>query len=299
MRARDYRAAWTLERAVIAARDPTTRDDPRLPYHQRWVWDGRAIDGVDVLVRCYHGLGDTLQFARYLPALVRRAARVMVETPARLHPLLGGIEGVTLHAFDPAQPLRPHACDIEITELAGALQLAPDDVPVPYLHTAAGPLAAGTLGLCHQAGDWDQERSFAETLLAPIAARHRCLSLVASPSMLPVLNPAGCPFDLAATATLVAGCTAVVTVDTMIAHLAGALGRPTWLLLKAAPDWRWNPARRDSDWYPTMRLHAQPRPGDWTSVVDAVGREIDAFFDDQGETIHGQPAESVGARLLG
>lgn len=299
MRARDYAAAWALERGVMAARDPATRDDPSLPYHQRWVWDGSSLDDVDVLVRCYHGLGDTLQFARYLPALARRARRVTVEAPVRLHPLIAGIADVNLHPFDPAHPLKPHVCDIEITELPGALELAPGDAPSPYLCAAPAPIPPLTVGLCHQAGDWDADRSLPEVLLAPIAERHRCLSLVAAPSALPVINPDGCPFDLAATAALVAGCVAVVTVDTMVAHLAGALGRPTWLLLKHQPDWRWDPARHDSDWYPTLRLHAQPRAGDWTPVLARVTGELDAFFDDQGVTIHGQPAQPVGARLLG
>ncbi len=299
MRARDYAVAWALERQVIAARDAATRDDPSLPYHQRWVWDGRPVDGVDVLVRCYHGLGDTLQFARYLPALARRAGTVTVEAPVRLHPLLAGIAEVSLHAFDPAHPLKPHSCDIEITELPGALQLTPVDAPTPYLRAAPAPIPPLTIGLCHQAGDWDADRSLPEALLAPLAARHRCLTLVAAPSTLPVINPDGCPFDLAATAALVAGCAAVVTVDTMVAHLAGALGRPAWLLLKHQPDWRWDPARPDSDWYPTLRLRAQPRAGDWATVVASVSRELDAFFDDQGETNHGQPAQPLGARLLG
>lgn len=299
MRARDYPAAWALEREVIASRDRATRDDPRLPYHQRWVWDGRSVDGADVLVRCYHGLGDTLQFARYLPALVRRAGSVTVEAQARLHPLLASIADVSLHAFDPAHPLKPRACDVEITELPGALELAPGAVPFPYLRAAPAPIPPLTTGLCHQAGDWDVDRSLTEALLAPLAERHRCLTLVAAPSRLPVINPDGCPFDLAATAALVAGCAAVVTVDTMVAHLAGALGRPTWLLLKHQPDWRWDPARHDSDWYPTLRLHTQARPGDWEPVVAEVSRELDAFFDDQGETIHGQPAQPVGARVLG
>ncbi|WP_277978756.1 glycosyltransferase family 9 protein [Sphingomonas phyllosphaerae] len=299
MRARDYAAAWALERQVIAARDPATRDDPSLPYHQRWVWDGSAVDGVDVLVRCYHGLGDTLQFARYLPALVRRARSVTVEAPVRLHALLAGIAEVSLHPFDPARPLKPSSCDIEITELPGALELAPDDGPACYLRVAPAPIPAFTVGLCHQAGDWDADRSLPEALLAPIAERHRCLSLVAAPSTLPVINADGCPFDLAATAALVAGCAAVVTVDTMVAHLAGALGRPTWLLLKHQPDWRWDPTRHDSDWYPTVRLHAQPRAGDWMPVLARVASELHAFFDDQGETNHGQFAQPVGARLLG
>ena len=76
MRAEDYGAAWRLADETLRTRDPATRDDPTVPFHLRWVWDGRPFDGRDVLVRCYRGLGDTLQFARYLPLLAERAASV-------------------------------------------------------------------------------------------------------------------------------------------------------------------------------------------------------------------------------
>ena len=294
MREERYDDAWAIERAVLAARDSSTRDDPTLSYHQRWVWDGRGVDGRDVLVRCYHGLGDTLQFARFLPLLVQRARSVTVEAPARLHALLR-FSGVMLAAFDEAHPLPPSECDIEITELASALRCAPCDVPVPYLHAAPAPLPADTIGLCWQAGDWDADRWVPPALLEPIASRHRCVSLVSASTTLPVINPEGCPFNLAATAALVAGCALVITVDTMIAHLAGALGRPTWLLLKAAPDWRWDPARRDSAWYPHTRLYAQPTAGDWHTPVATIACDLDMI---QGED-HGQPPQPVGARVLG
>jgi len=91
-----------------------------------------------------------------------------------------------------------------------------------------------------------------------------------------VSNPAGCPADMGETAALVAAVDLVITVDTMIAHLAGAMGRPTWLLLKAEPDWRWDPARRDTPWYPTMRLYPQAARGDWSSVLAAVRADLAA-----------------------
>lgn len=294
MRAARYDTAWSIEQETLAARDPATRDDPARPYHERWVWDGRTFDDRDVLVRCYHGLGDTLQFARYLPALAARARSVVLEAPARLHALLR-IPGVALAAFDPAHPLPPSQVDIEITELAFALRIAPGDVASSYLSVAPAPLRDDTIGLCWQAGDWDAKRWVPEALLLPLASAHHCLSLVSAPTTLPVLNPEGCPFDLPATAALVAGCALVVTVDTMIAHLAGALGRPTWLLLKAEPDWRWNPARRDSDWYPDIRLYPQSTPGDWAAPLAAVARDLATFEGD----LNGQPAQSLGARLLG
>ena len=117
MRAGDFAGAWALSELVLAARDPATRDDSTRPYHQRWVWDGRPFDGEDVLVRCYHGLGDTIQFARHLPTLARRARSLTVEAQPRFCPLLASIEGIDrLHPFDVARPLPPSECDLEITE---------------------------------------------------------------------------------------------------------------------------------------------------------------------------------------
>ncbi|WP_298814814.1 glycosyltransferase family 9 protein [uncultured Sphingomonas sp.] len=275
MRRGDYAAAFAIGDAVIAARSPAERDDPRVDYHRRWVWDGRAFDGEDVLVRCYHGLGDTIQFARFLPLLKQRARSVTVEAPARLHHLLATIPGVDrLIPFDHAAPAKPFACDIEITELPQALRATPGDAAVPYLRASPAALPAGTIGLCYSSGDWDHDRRVPPTLLAPLCEGHRCLSLVAEPTDLAVLNPAGCPFDIDATASLVAACALVITVDTMIAHLAGALGRPTWLMLKAEPDWRWAPGARDTPWYPTMRLYAQPHAGDWTGVVEEIACDL-------------------------
>lgn len=271
MRAGRWDEAWAIEARVLAARDPSTRDDPRLPYHQRWVWDARAFDGRDTLVRCYHGLGDAIQFARFLPALAARAASVTVEAPAALHPLLAQLdERLVLAAFDQAHPLPPSACDIEMSELPLALRLAPSACAVPYLAATATTLPAGTVAICYGTGGWDPGRDIPAALLAPIVAGRPAVTLMPEPTGLPVLNPAGCPMDMMDTAALIAGSALVVTVDTMVAHLAGALGRPTHLLLKAEPDWRWNPQARTSAWYPSIRQRVQPRPGDWAGVVDEV-----------------------------
>lgn len=274
MREGRYVDAWAMEAATIAGRDPATRDDPALPYHRRWVWDGRPVEGRDVLVRCYHGLGDTIQFARYLPVLAARARSVTVEVQARLIPLLRGLGADRLHPFDVADPLKPSECDVGITELPGALRVAPDALAAPYLAWDAAELPPGTIGLCATAGDWDADRSIPDERFRPIAERFPTFVLTPGETMLPCLNPEGCPFDMGATAALVAGAELVLTVDTMIAHLAGAMGRPVWLLLKSDPDWRWDPAAGTSAWYPSMRLHAQPRPGDWNAVLASVERDL-------------------------
>jgi len=278
MAAGDFAAAFRASDAVLAAHDPATRDDPSLPYHRRWVWDGRPPEGRDVLVRCYHGLGDTLQFCRYLPALRSRARRVTLEAQPELCGLLQGFPGIdALHGFDPAHPLPPAECDVEIMELAHALRLPP--TPTPYLHSAAPPagppagLLAGHVGFCWQAGLWNAARSVPPALLVP---------LLSIPGLVPVCLQRGAPailgtdplhgsMDIAAMARLLSGLAAIVTVDTMIAHLAGALGRPVFLLLHHEPDWRWTPP---NTWYASVRQYAQRQPGEWSDPLRRLADDL-------------------------
>jgi hypothetical protein len=277
MRAERYEDAWALAAETLGERDPATRDDPDAPYHRRWVWDGHSLDGRHVLVRCYHGLGDTIQFARFLPLLADRAAAVTVEVQPRLVDLIRTVDPrLKVAPFDEANPLPQQEVDVGITELDFALRASPRDARPPYLKAPRAVLPAGTIALCHRAGAWDPERSLPSALFARVCARARCITLASEATDLPVLNPRGCPFDMAATAALIVGAELVITVDTMVAHLAGALGRPTWLLLKAEPDWRWAPDRLDSSWYPSMRLYVQPRPGDWTAVVERIEQDLAA-----------------------
>lgn len=279
MREGDYERAWDLHRDALASRPDQGCDDPALPYHLRWVWDTRDVGGRHVLVRCYHGLGDTIQFLRFLPPLRQRAASVTLEIQPRLIPLLGGDPPADrVVPFDPARPRTPAECNLEIMELSFALQCRPAAFPPPYLTVAPAPLAPGTIGICTRAGDWDQARSIPPELLLPLCEGRECITLDPQPAQLPVSNPEGCPFDIAKTAALIAGTALVITVDTMVAHLAGALNRPTWLLLKHEPDWRWSPRSERSEWYPTMRLYAQPQAGDWASVVKAVHRDLASFL---------------------
>jgi hypothetical protein len=275
IRAGDHVAAWAVSERQAALRPREERDNPALPYHLRWVWDLAPLEGRDVLVRCYHGLGDTIQFLRFLPELRRRAASVTLEVQPRLIPLLPNDCADRVHPFDPAHPLKPAERDVEIMELSFALRTAPGACPPPYLMTPPADLPPGTIGLCCVSGDWDSQRSIPPDLFAPLVQGRECVTLDAQPTTLPVRNPQGCPFDMAQTAALVAGCALVITVDTMIAHLAGALGRPVWLLLKHEPDWRWAPRSGRSEWYPSARLYAQPRPGDWASVIDTVAHELE------------------------
>jgi hypothetical protein len=277
MRAGAFDEAWAVSDAVLAARDPATRDDPALPYHMRWVWDGRRFEGRRVLVRCYHGLGDTVQFCRYLPLLRRGVGHVTVEAQPELVPLLRTLPGHDrLIPFRPDAPAPESECDIEIMELAHALRAAPHGAP--YLAADPLPRPAGGLlvGLCWRAGGWDPGRSVPLAALAPLGRVPGVglVSLQRGPG-LEELTAEGAPAvldcgdrsaDVMAVARLLATLDLVVTVDTMVAHLAGALGRPTWLLLRAEADWRWM-SGRNSVWYDSVRLYRQSEPGRWEAPL--------------------------------
>ena len=255
---------------MLAGRDPATRDDPGQPYHLRWVWDGTPVAGRRVLVRCYHGLGDTVQFCRYLPALRERAAHVTLEVQAPLVPLLAGLAD-TVVPFDPARPLPPDEVDREIMELAHVLRLLPDSAP--YLAVPAS--AVRGLGVCWAAGEWDPGRSIPVAELAPLRGLAPLVSLQRGPvagdgAVLGAVDPLGGSMDLMRLAALVAGLEAVVTVDTMVAHLAGALGRPAAVLLKHDADWRWGLGERCA-WYGSVQLVRQRDSGIWRGVAEAAG----------------------------
>ncbi len=288
MRSGDFPAAWAVSDAVLAARDPATRDDPRLPYHLRWVWDGRDPTGQQVLVRCYHGLGDTLQFCRFLALLRPRVAGLTLEVQPELLGLLQDLPGPDrITPFDLNRPSPESECDVEIMELPYLLRTAPG--PAPYLSAAPLPRPApGRLvGVCWQAGGWDPGRSLPLAMLAPLAALPgvRLVSLQRGPGAAQAGEPGAPPLllagdgcmDVARMARLLASLDLVVTVDTMVAHLAGALGRPAWVLLQAEADWRWMAGRMDSPWYPSLRLYRQTGPGDWRAPLAQARNDLAAW----------------------
>ncbi|MBV8458107.1 MAG: hypothetical protein JO122_15990 [Acetobacteraceae bacterium] len=284
IRAGDFEAAWRINDRVLAERGEVP-DDPRLPYHLRFVWDGRPFAGCDVLVRCYHGLGDTLQFARYIPLLRKRVARVTLQAQSELVPLLRSLPGVDrLMPFRVDQPLPPAECDIEVMELSHALRLPPETAPPPYLavseekvREARQRLGAGLLiGLCGRCGGWNPGRSVPVEVLAravPEGARLVKLERGACRGI-GWVNPDD-PLDgIMHSAALVCAVDLVVAADTMIAHLAGALGRPVFLLLQHRADWRWMEGRRDSPWYPRMRIYRQRGAGSWLEPLEEVRRDL-------------------------
>jgi hypothetical protein len=275
MREGRWEAAWRL--SDIALAQPR---DWSLPRHLQKVWQGARIDGRRVLLRCYHGLGDTLQFIRFVPALRERAAEVTTWAQPALIPLLRTLPGIgPLLPLHDGAPQAEYDLDLEIMELAHLLRLTPAALPgrTPYLHPPRHPpLGPGLhVGLVWAAGGWDATRSIPPCLLAPLAGipgvvLHLLQRGVALDDWPGAPARRSGSDDVMATASLMTALDLVISVDSMPAHLAGALARPTWLLLREGADWRWMQGRQDSPWYPSMRLFRQPRAGDWADVAGRV-----------------------------
>ena len=283
MRRGDFTAAWEVSDAVLASRAGVPCW--HLPRHEQYVWDGTPLDGRRVLVRCYHGLGDTLQFIRYAPLLRSIAAGTTFWAQPALIPLLRTVPGIgRLEPLHDGAYEREYDVDVEVMELSHVFRGTPDTLPaaVPYLHVDPAPLPRDgrlAVGLAWRAGDWDERRSIPIDLLRPLAeipgvAIHvlqRGSALRERPADFGTDSGSDDPLEAA---RVMRALDLVVTVDSMPAHLAGALGVPVWTLLHAEPDWRWMDDREDSPWYPTMRLVRQERAGDWESVIARVAREI-------------------------
>ena len=285
---RDYEARLSVPAFADPAWSPTV---PR--------WDGSEPRGRTILLVAEQGLGDAIQFVRLATLLATRGARVIVQAPRALATLLRTVEGVA-SVVAPGEPLPPHDAWLPLLSLAGALGIDATSIParVPYLAADASRrrdlaitlaaqgevLRAGLAWAGNPRNTNDRRRSAPLAALAPLLSLPGIawfalskddgedqLRAVPEASRLVVLDARR---DFDGTAALVAEVDLVVTVDTSIAHLAGALARPTFVLLPHHADWRWRTAREDSDWYPTVRLFRQPAPGDWASVVAAVSAAI-------------------------
>lgn len=287
MRAGDFETAWQISDAALGERLRSARDNAALPRHLQSLWDGRPLRGQRVLVHCYHGLGDTLQFVRLLPRLRREAAEVTLWAQPALLGLLRGLKGMDrLEALHDGASSCERDADVELMELAHAQRLCRDTIPaaVPYLdllvprRTRSGSLR---VGIVWRAGAWDARRSIPAAALAPLASvrglRWVSLQFPRASAPLRALD-AGCR-DLIELARRTRALDLLISVDTMNAHLAGALGCPVWVLLPTPCDWRWMERGETTPWYPTMRLLRQPTSGDWSSVIARLAGELARWRD--------------------
>ncbi len=257
-------------------------------------WDGADIAGRTILLHVEQGIGDTLQFVRYAPLLAHRGAHVIVLCQPPLKRLLMEMDDVSVVADgEPLPGFDLHLPLMSLPRLFGTT-LATIPADVPYLRADPVDVRAwnGKLGDKNHfkiglvwAGNRrhlnDRNRSCTLAALAPLAdvSGIRLYSLQKGEAAAEIRNaPTNMDFadlngelvDFADTAAVITCLDLVITVDTAVAHLAGALARPAWLLLPFAPDWRWMLAREDSPWYPSLRLFRQNQAGDWGGVLTAV-----------------------------
>ena len=288
----DFVAAWKISDALLTVL--RTQDHRVVPRHEQSVWDGRPLAAKRVLVRCYHGLGDTIQFIRYAALLKRVAAKVIVWVQPSLIPLLRSVDGIDqLLPLHDGVPEVEYDVDVELNELPYVFRTTVESIPaeVPYLHVEAArqlhveaaPLSSPSepirVGLIWQSGEWDASRSIPFPLLRPLSKLRgiqwhilqRDAQSAGWNGDLGVLSGGDNPLD---DARVMRALDLVISVDTMTAHLAGALGQLTWTLLPFNADWRWMNDRTDSPWYPTMRLFRQKREADWDAVIEEVAQEL-------------------------
>ncbi|MCB8881974.1 tetratricopeptide repeat protein [Acidisoma cellulosilytica] len=282
------------------------------------IWQGEASGGQPgtgrrLLIHAEQGLGDTLQFCRYLPLVAALGFTVILEVPKPLVRICATLDGVTevvvqgeaLPAFDLHLPLM---------SLPGRFRTGLGSIPAatPYLSAdpAAvalwqGQLGQGRLGQGLRVGlAWagnpslgnpsrtamDRRRSIAPARLAPlwqVPGVHFVSLQKGKPSLpdtLPAFDVMGEMGDLADTAALVANLDLVIAVDSAVAHLAGALGKPVWLLDRTDPCWRWMLGRRDSPWYPGLTIYRQQNPGDWEAVLAEVSADLARLRAETGRT---------------
>jgi tetratricopeptide (TPR) repeat protein len=293
----NFEAGWVGREARVKLPElPIARFDYPQP---RWLGK-EPVDGKTILVQMDEGSGDTIQFVRYVPMLAARGARIILMVADTLCPLLSGLAGVsecvpfsatTLPAFDMYCP---------ITSLPLAFGTKLDTIPTKtaYLPAPAasrlqiwedrlGPRDRLRVGLVWSGNPKhvnDHNRSLPLSALAPLLDLDATFvslqkdvrpgdraTLLVQTNLVDLTDHLA---DFAETAALVSCLDVVITVDTSVAHLAGALGRPTWILLPYSPDYRWLLDRDDSPWYPTARLFRQTEARDYVSVLERVRAEL-------------------------
>lgn len=259
-------------------------------------WRGiEPLQGKTILLHPEQGLGDTIQFARYAAPLAERGARVILQVPRPLKNLLAQIAGAAcVIGHDEEPPAFDLHCPL--LSLPRALQTELDSIPanVPYIVAETERIESWSRRLPPRGGRrvglvWsgnathtdDRNRSIALDRLAPLfdapgvqffgvqrdLRDDDAQALRNAPGMLDLGRQLD---DFADTAALIANLDLVIAVDTSVAHLAGALGKPVWILLPFCPDWRWLLEREDSPWYPSARLFRQPSAGDWNGVIEGL-----------------------------
>jgi len=293
MLAVDFASAW-LESDAICLRGAS--DPSRM-------WNGEPLQNRRVIVRCLHGLGDAIQFLRFAPRLRTLTSEVTFEVPPALLELASCIKSVhrviTGGRLAPSQPIVWDS-QVEVMELPYIFRTELHHLPIAerYLHLPAshrgtmartmGPISAPRIGVAWAAGDWNVSRSIPFGLFRRLLSANNCefWTLQAGPPQSdwhqlpysPHHHDSAClGTGLMTLACVISQLDLVITVDTLAAHLAGAMGIPAWVLLQHAADWRWMASGNTSPWYPSLRLFRQHDRGDWSALIEQVREELHSW----------------------
>jgi Flp pilus assembly protein TadD len=262
-------------------------------------WDGSPPGGKTILVYTEQGFGDAIQFVRFATDVAALGARVIVRCQPELRRLLQRTPGISA-VFAPGEPTPDFDMHCALLSLPRLLRITSDTVParIPYVAAdealaaqwramASGGPAGVKVGLVWASQSPNPDVPFKSASLqafAPLISMRdtRFYSLQLGEATrqapgLPITDLTADIRDFADTAALIESLDLTISVDTAVAHLAGAMGKPVWTLLPHVPDWRWEPDSKASRWYPTMRLYRQPRRGDWASVVSQVTKDLQEF----------------------
>jgi tetratricopeptide (TPR) repeat protein/ADP-heptose:LPS heptosyltransferase len=273
------------------------------------LWDGTDINGKTILLHGEQGFGDSIQFIRYAPLVAARGAQIIIECQKELVSLLktaACVEQVIAHG-DPLPEFDVHC---PLMSLPLVFNTNPGTIPaqIPYLHAdkksvqrwkekllSDGPnVKIGLAWAGRPTHTMNRFRSLNLNTFAPLTRIHNAdyYSLqkgneseqaINPPQRMRLINHTSDLIDFADTAALIQNLDLVISVDTAVAHLAGALGKPVWTLLPFSPDWRWMLKREDSPWYPTMRLFRQQKPGEWELVISKIMEALNRFLNPQTE----------------
>jgi len=285
-------------------------------------WQGEPLNGKTILLYAEQGYGDTIQCLRFIPEVAARGGQIVLELPPPLAHLTTSMEGGG-HIVTQGQQLPPFDVQCAFMSLPRVLGTTVKNIParIPYLQAdpaaaerwarrlaGSGTLKVGLVWAGNPQHSGDRRRSIAIDRLAPLMSVPgvRFFSLQVGPRAGDLHRlPAGKIVDLSSelkdfkeTAAVLANLDLLIAVDTSIAHLAGAMGRPCWLMLPFSPDWRWLTEREDSPWYPTLRLFRQHVAGDWDEVIERVGRALGALVQPNRKQVPPVDAEKLYAEAM-
>lgn len=262
-------------------------------------WQGQPLPEQTLLIHTEQGAGDSIQFIRYLPWAAERCGRVILVCPASLMPLFEKLPGVdrcqtpgqiSVNAFDVYAPLMslPYLAGTTVETIPASVPYLQADVsrcsipvkdrPRVGIVWAGSPTHGNDRRRSTQLADWRSVLQVPGVEFFSLQKGPQIQELAQLPANITVHNLDSVIQDYSDTAAVVAQLDLVISVDTSVTHLAGALGRPCWTLLCYHPDWRWLTCRPDSPWYSTMRLFWQRQPGDWAGVFDAVAAVLQDTF---------------------